>query len=29
VVVSEMPHTATGKLLTTRLREMFKDYRLP
>ncbi|MET0682142.1 MAG: 3-(methylthio)propionyl-CoA ligase [Casimicrobiaceae bacterium] len=29
VFVSEMPHTATGKLLKTRLREMFKDYRLP
>ena len=29
VFVDEMPHTATGKLLKTRLREMFKDYRLP
>ena len=29
VFVEEMPHTATGKLLKTRLREMFKDYRLP
>jgi fatty-acyl-CoA synthase len=29
VFVSEMPHTATGKLLKTRLREMFKDHRLP
>ena len=29
VFVNEMPHTATGKLLKTRLREMFKDYRLP
>ena len=29
VFVSEMPHTATGKLLKTRLREMFSDYRLP
>ena len=27
--VAELPHTATGKLLKTRLREMFKDYRLP
>ncbi len=26
--VDEMPHTATGKLLKTRLREMFRDYRL-
>jgi fatty-acyl-CoA synthase len=25
--VDEMPHTATGKLLKTRLREMFRDYR--
>ena len=29
VFVDEMPHTATGKLLKTRLREMFSDYRLP
>ena len=29
VFVGEMPHTATGKLLKTKLREMFCDYRLP
>jgi acyl-CoA synthetase (AMP-forming)/AMP-acid ligase II len=29
VFVNELPHTATGKLLKTKLREMFKDYRLP
>jgi len=28
VFVDELPHTATGKLLKTKLREMFKDYRL-
>jgi len=27
--VAELPHTATGKLLKTKLREMFSDYRLP
>ena len=27
--VAELPHTATGKILKTRLREMFSDYRLP
>ena len=27
--VDELPHTATGKLLKTRLREQFKGYRLP
>ena len=27
--VDELPHTATGKLLKTRLREIFKDYRFP
>ena len=27
--VAELPHTATGKLLKTKLRETFKDYRLP
>ena len=27
--VNELPHTATGKLLKMKLREMFKDYRLP
>ncbi len=25
----ELPHTATGKLLKTKLRETFKEYRLP
>jgi 3-(methylthio)propionyl---CoA ligase len=29
VVVSELPHTATGKLMKTRLREMFHDHKLP
>jgi acyl-CoA synthetase (AMP-forming)/AMP-acid ligase II len=29
VVVQEIPHTATGKILKTRLREMFADYVLP
>jgi fatty-acyl-CoA synthase len=29
VFVTEMPHGATGKVLKTRLREMFKDHRLP
>jgi len=27
--VDELPHTATGKLHKLRLREMFRDYRLP
>jgi fatty-acyl-CoA synthase len=27
--VDEIPHTATGKILKTALRERFKDYRLP
>jgi hypothetical protein len=27
--VDELPHTATGKLHKLRLREQFKDYRLP
>ncbi len=27
--VDELPHTATGKLLKMKLREAFKDYRLP
>ena len=27
--VDELPHTATGKLLKTKLREHFRDYRLP
>ena len=29
VFLREMPHGATGKVLKTRLREMFKDHRLP
>ncbi|MFC3674400.1 3-(methylthio)propionyl-CoA ligase [Ferrovibrio xuzhouensis] len=29
VVVDELPHTATGKLLKIKLREQFKDYKLP
>lgn len=29
VFVAELPHTATGKLLKTKLREDFKDYKLP
>jgi acyl-CoA synthetase (AMP-forming)/AMP-acid ligase II len=29
VVVAEIPHTATGKILKTKLREMFRDYVLP
>jgi fatty-acyl-CoA synthase len=29
VVVAELPHTATGKLMKTRLREMFRDHKLP
>ncbi len=29
VVVDEIPHTATGKIQKTTLRERFKDYRLP
>jgi fatty-acyl-CoA synthase len=29
VFVGELPHTATGKLLKTKLRETFKNYRLP
>jgi fatty-acyl-CoA synthase len=27
--VDELPHTATGKLQKMKLREMFKEYRLP
>ncbi len=27
--VAELPHTATGKLLKMKLREMFREYRLP
>ncbi|WP_420473615.1 3-(methylthio)propionyl-CoA ligase [Noviherbaspirillum sp. ST9] len=29
VFVEQLPHTATGKLLKTKLREQFRDYRLP
>jgi fatty-acyl-CoA synthase len=29
VTVAELPHTATGKILKTALRERFADYRLP
>jgi acyl-CoA synthetase (AMP-forming)/AMP-acid ligase II len=29
VMTSEIPHTATGKILKTRLRELYKDHRLP
>ena len=29
VVVPELPHTATGKLMKTRLREMFRDHKRP
>jgi len=29
VVVDELPHTATGKLMKTRLREMFHNHELP
>ncbi|HYZ39559.1 MAG TPA: long-chain-fatty-acid--CoA ligase [Stellaceae bacterium] len=29
VVLEELPHTATGKVMKTRLREMFRDHRLP
>ncbi len=29
LVVADLPHTATGKLLKTALREQYKDYRLP
>ncbi|MBI1182364.1 MAG: long-chain fatty acid--CoA ligase, partial [Alphaproteobacteria bacterium] len=29
VFVDELPHTAPGKLLKTKLREDFKGYRLP
>jgi fatty-acyl-CoA synthase len=27
--VEQLPHTATGKLLKTKLRQEFKDYELP
>ena len=29
VMVEEIPHTATGKIQKTTLRDMFRDYRLP
>ena len=29
VFVDEIPHTATGKIQKMKLREQFKDYRLP
>jgi fatty-acyl-CoA synthase len=29
VVLDELPHTATGKLMKTRLREMFREHKLP
>jgi YD repeat-containing protein len=29
VVLDELPHTATGKIMKTRLREMFRDHKLP
>jgi fatty-acyl-CoA synthase len=29
VVLKELPHTATGKVMKTRLREMFHDHVLP
>jgi fatty-acyl-CoA synthase len=29
VFVDTIPHTATGKILKTALREQFRDYRLP
>jgi acyl-CoA synthetase (AMP-forming)/AMP-acid ligase II len=29
VVIQEIPHTATGKIQKTALRDMFRDYRLP
>jgi fatty-acyl-CoA synthase len=29
VFVSEIPHTATGKIQKTALRDQFRDYRLP
>ena len=29
VFVDQLPHTATGKILKTKLRENFKNYRLP
>jgi len=29
VLVKEIPHTATGKIQKTTLRDTFKDYKLP
>jgi fatty-acyl-CoA synthase len=29
VFTEELPHTATGKLLKTKLREIYRDHRLP
>jgi len=29
VFLPEIPHTATGKILKTKLRDMFKDHKLP
>ena len=29
VVLDELPHTATGKVMKTRLREMYRDHKLP
>ena len=29
VFAEELPHTATGKLLKTKLRETYQDHRLP
>jgi fatty-acyl-CoA synthase len=29
VALDELPHTATGKVMKTRLREMFRDHKLP
>src|SRR6185295_6565965 len=29
VLIEQIPHTATGKIQKTALRDMFRDYRLP
>jgi fatty-acyl-CoA synthase len=29
LIVDDLPHTATGKLLKTELRDRYKDYKLP
>jgi fatty-acyl-CoA synthase len=29
VFVDQLPHTATGKLLKTKLRDEYKDFKLP